>query len=141
MPVGPRVLIADADPEVRRQLHQRLLDQRIFSDLVSDGRAAMEMLKRQNYSVILLDLSMPNVGAEQILEHIGKIPLELRPVMLVVATGSGAHTLDVELVQIVLRKPWSIVEVADILQSCVQTVETHRDPASPSRQQTRIPIA
>jgi DNA-binding response OmpR family regulator len=123
---GERVLIADADPGVRKQLSKRLLDAGVFADPVADGKLALEQLREQTYSVILLDLSLPGVGAEQILDFVSASPAKPRPVILVVAAGAVSRTLDVDLVQIVLRKPCNLGQLAELIESCVRTAAHHR---------------
>ena len=59
---GQRALVADDEGPVRALL-QRLLTRRGFAvDLASDGRAALQMLERNQYDVVLCDVQMPNVG-------------------------------------------------------------------------------
>ncbi|HEU4522132.1 MAG TPA: response regulator, partial [Thermoanaerobaculia bacterium] len=102
---GERVLIADADPGLRRQIHKRLEDSNVSADCVADGRSAMQRLRESSYGVILLDIALPHLGAERVLEFMRQMPASERPVILVVAEPSAARSLDVDLVQIVLRKP------------------------------------
>lgn len=128
---GERVLIADADPGVRRQLSKRLLDAGIFADPVSDGRMALENLRARNYSVILLDLQLPGIGAEQILNFISASQVRPRPVILVVANGTVTRTLDVDLVQIVLRKPCDLTQLSELIDSCVRAAAHHRGVMAP----------
>lgn len=137
MPVqaGERVLIADADPGVRRQLYKRLLEANIFSDSVADGRAALESLRKRPYSVILLDLDLPLVGADQILGFVQNHPDAGRPVILVTSNGACTRTLDVDLVQVVLRKPCNLPQLAELIQSCVRTATAHRDATRPAAEQ------
>jgi DNA-binding response OmpR family regulator len=123
---GERVLIADADPGVRKQLSKRLLDAGVFADPVADGKLALEQLREQTYAVILLDLSLPGIGAEQILNFVSASPAKPRPVILVVANGAVSRTLDVDLVQIVLRKPCNLMQLAELIESCVRASAHHR---------------
>ena len=123
---GERVLIADADPGIRKQLSKRLLDAGVFADPVADGKLALEQLREQTYSVILLDLALPGVGAEQILNFVSASPAKPRPVILVVSNGTVSRTLDVELVQIVLRKPCNLTQLAELIESCVKAAAHHR---------------
>ena len=123
-----RVLIADTDPGLRRQLHKRLLQMEVLSDCVSDGRAAVENLREQSYSVVLVDLSLPQVAAEQILDRIRDVAADDRPVVLVLAAGSVTRSVDVDHVQIVLRKPCNIAQLADLVRSCVTTATRIASP-------------
>ncbi len=127
-----RVLIADADPGVRRELAQRLADADVTADAVEDGRAALEKLGETFYAVVILDVALPQVTSERVLEFISKLPATARPVVLVLAARGAARSLDVDVVQIVLRKPCDLAQLADIVRSCVRsapdTVPTGESP-------------
>ena len=123
-----RVLIADADPALRRHVQKRLLDLDVFSDSAGDGRAALEFLRERRYAVLLLDISLPHLGAESILEFVNGIAPDQRPVILVLAEGSAARSLDVESVQIVLRKPINLRHLSDLVRSCVRVSTASEQP-------------
>ena len=130
-----RVLIADADPGVRRELYQRLLDAEVFADTVADGRDALEKLSESAYAVVILDVSLPLISTERLLAHIAMMPGEDRPVVLVLAGRGTAMSLDVDVVQIVLRKPCDLAQLAEIVRSCVRSTA---DPAAPSDDEPTI---
>ncbi len=120
--LSDRVLLADGDPGLRRQIQKRLLDANVYADSVDDGGAALDLLRQRSYAVVLLGLVLPDRGAERVLEFLGKSDRESRPVVLMVGEPSAARSLDVDLVQIVLRKPCNLTQLADMIQSCVQNV-------------------
>jgi DNA-binding response OmpR family regulator len=115
-----RILIADADPGVRRQLQKRLRGIEVAFDCVADLRAAVQLLREHSYSVVLLDLDLPDVAAERILATIGEVNAADRPVVLVLAGANAARSRDIGLVQIILRKPCNIGQLADLVRSCVE---------------------
>ncbi len=133
MPIegGTRVLIADTDPGLRRQLQKRLLDAKVPSDCVTDGRAAAAKLREQSYAVVVVDLELPPITAEAILESIRGVNAEARPVVLVLAAASVARSIDVDVVQIVLRKPCNIAQLADLVRSCVNAASRLANPIVP----------
>src|SRR6478672_13319998 len=116
-----RVLIADADPALRHNLNKRLLDGEVFADCVADGKMALEALATSNYAVVILDAALPQVSSERVLDAIAKMPPASRPVVLVLAPRSSARSLDVDIVQIVLRKPCNLAQLAEIVQSCAKS--------------------
>jgi DNA-binding response OmpR family regulator len=132
-----RVLIADADVDLRRLLHKRLLDFHLFADCVADGRLALSYLRDNSYGVIVLDIGLPNVGSERVLEYVRQLERVERPVILVLAEAAAARSLDVDLVQIVLRKPCDMVQLAELVQSCIRTSTTLRQPINPRTVATR----
>src|SRR5690349_8146144 len=70
-PAGvPNVLVVD-DDQALRGLFMTLLTRKGFAvDTASDGRAAYDQLQRHTYSVILLDLMMPEVNGYELLERL-----------------------------------------------------------------------
>lgn len=127
--LGSRVLIADGDPAVRQRLFSRLLDLDIFSDCVGKGQDALEKLDQLAYTVVVLDLALPGVDANQVLARMAQIPA--RPVVLVTADEQGARALEVEIVQIVLRKPVDVDQLAELVRNCVRTVSNRPTAIAP----------
>lgn len=129
--LGGRVLIADRDANLRQLLYSRLLDADLFSDTVSTGREALEKLAETSYAVTVIDVALPDVDAVQVIERIAQIPQGRRPVVLVLAERpEAARTLDVEIVQIVLRKPVDLMQLAELVGSCVRSA-TRRAETTP----------
>ncbi|HVS31024.1 MAG TPA: response regulator [Thermoanaerobaculia bacterium] len=114
-----QVLIADADPVVSQQILKRLHGAGIASDAVANGRSALEKLRGGRYSLVLLDMSLPQVAVEPIVEYLSAVPLSRRPVIVVLDRAYEARSLDVDLVQIVLRKPCDLTRLSEIVGSCV----------------------
>ena len=123
-----RVLVADADPGLRQQVFDRLFTNHIAVDCVADGRRALDQLRAQPYGVVLLDVSLPLVGAERVLEFIREMPAIRRPIVLVLGEPAVARSLDVELIQIVIRKPCDLTQIAELVQSCMRSAGARREP-------------
>ncbi|HKO58973.1 MAG TPA: response regulator [Thermoanaerobaculia bacterium] len=115
-------MIADADSELRRRLYTRLLHADVFSDTVADGQAALEKLAERRYSVIVLDLGLSKVDSYQLLERIRSLPQDEWPIVLALVGRGALPSLDVDLVQIAIRKPINTVQLADMIESCVRIV-------------------
>lgn len=123
-----RVLIADSDPAVRQQLFSALLAVDVFSDIAVNVTDALEKLDGQAYGVVLLDIALPGGMPEQVLARIGTIPTERRPIVLVAAANaSSVRSLDVEIVQIVLRRPLALHQTVDVIRSCVESLVSRPD--------------
>jgi len=120
-----RVLIADSDPETRRKLFSELLDQGIFSDYASDGRIAVQRLTEETYGLVILDLALEHVPSTHIIDLIGK--MSPRPIVIATTTDVTRTPLDSEAVQIVLRKPFPLHELATLVRSCLNAT-ARRDP-------------
>jgi DNA-binding response OmpR family regulator len=116
-----RVLIADSDPPLRQRLFSALLDAEIYSDCVTNTTDALAKLAEEQYGVVVMDVALPVGDAELIVERIARMPATLRPVVLVLAANpEAARSLDVEIVQIVLRRPVNLGQLVDLVRSCIR---------------------
>jgi DNA-binding response OmpR family regulator len=116
------VLIADGDTVLRRQLSNRLLDFEIASDCVADGAAAIAHLDAHPYAIVVLDMALERPDAWRVLDRVRALPPLQRPVVLVLVTNQEARSLDVNVVQVVLRKPVRIGEVTELVRVCLRTI-------------------
>ena len=117
----PRALIADTDLELRQRLYSRLLQADIFSDCVATAGEALQKLEESPYGLVIADVGLPNGGIERVVEWIARMERRARPIVLVLApTAEAARTLDVEIVQIVLRRPVDVAQVVDLVRSCLR---------------------
>lgn len=127
-----RVLIADGDATLRQQVFSALLDTDIFSDCVSNTKDALTKLGEERYGVIVLDVALPFGEADQVVAAVRDMPPASRPVVLVLAANpETAKTLDVDIVQIVLRRPVKLRQLVDLIRSCLRTAAI-RPPTAPS---------
>lgn len=87
-----RVLVADDEPHIRRVLTTLLEAHGFEVDTARDGLEALELLRSATeYSVILLDLTMPGATGMEVLENLAK--LEHRkdiPALVLTAKGQDA---------------------------------------------------
>ncbi|HVR40932.1 MAG TPA: response regulator [Thermoanaerobaculia bacterium] len=119
--LGSRVLIVDADADVRRRLFNKLLQHEIFSDVVATSSDAIAKLRERAYLFVLLDVTLADDGARNVLRRITALPPNERPIIVATAHNvESARGLDVELVQVVLRKPLDIPNLADLIRVCVR---------------------
>jgi CheY-like chemotaxis protein len=118
---GRRVLIADSDSAVRQRLFAALLAVDVFSDLAGTVPDALEKLDGEGYGVILVDIALPGGEPEEVLARIARLPVPQRPVVLVVASNfASARSLDIDVVQIVLRRPLALGQTVDVIRSCIE---------------------
>lgn len=128
-----RVLIADADAGLRQQLYSALLDHNIFSDCVSNTRDALEKLGAERYGVVVVDVGLPSGEVEDVIGRLAQMPAAQRPVVLVLAANpEAARSLDVDIVQIVLRRPVHLSQLVDVVKSCLRSAGA-RANASPRK--------
>jgi Response regulator containing CheY-like receiver, AAA-type ATPase, and DNA-binding domains len=124
----PRVLIADGDATLRQQLFTSLLNLDVYSDLVSTTADALQSLTEHEYGVVVVDVALPFGDVERVIAHIENMPAAMRPVVLVLAANpESARSLDVEIVQIVLRRPVNLPQLVDVVRSCIRSHARARD--------------
>lgn len=130
-PDQSRVLVADRDVHVRQQLYGALLEMNVFSDCVGSTGDALAKLAEERYGVILIDIDLPPGNVNDVLRKVAEMPLRERPVVLALAAQpETARSLDVEIVQIVLRRPIQLRQLLDLIASCLRSVGKGSNRAS-----------
>lgn len=117
---GSSVLVVD-DDQALRCLFTTLLSRKGFSvDTASDGRVAFEQIHRHSYSVILLDLMMPEVNGFELLQRLQRDSPSLLA-RVIVMTGVSQRTLqdlDTSKVWGLIRKPFDIENLVSSTLAC-----------------------
>jgi DNA-binding response OmpR family regulator len=115
-----RVLVIDDEESIRRMLSTALRQRNLSVDEASDGRDAIALVQENRYSVVLLDLLMPETDGFHVLEALGRVTHP--PVVLVVSGADRAliDRVDSRLIHGIIRKPFDPIEIADIVQACAE---------------------
>lgn len=88
--VPDRILIADDDADWRTLLHDALAPRfpDAVIDLVSDGEQAIAAFERHPYSVVLVDLQMPEVDGMRLTAHLRSLDAsDQTPIIVMTAAG------------------------------------------------------
>lgn len=114
-----RVLIVDDDAMVRSILSAALRQRSLAIDTASDGREAIDLLRENHYSVVLLDLLMPGINGFGVLDAID----HTRPGAPIVLVVSGAprstlDELDSQKIHGIVKKPFDPQEIASVVSAC-----------------------
>lgn len=105
-----RALIVEDDPAIRRLVEKLLARRNFVVDSVVEGRSAMERLHQNQYSVIVLDLMVPEADGFEIIDYIKHHQMNV-PVAVVSAVSNQALTrLDLDVVKVVISKPFDVDE-------------------------------
>lgn len=115
-----RVLIVDDDPEIRAILRLALAEQSLTVHEASNGREAVHAMSSMAYSVILLDVAMPEVDGHAVLAALASGATH-NPVVIVIsgADRSEIARLDSRHIHGFIRKPFDPIEVAGLVEACV----------------------
>jgi len=118
-------LVVDDDRGLQGLFNALLAQEGFAVDVAENGRRAFEFLRRGSYSVIFLDLMMPEVNGFELLERLAEeSPMLLRRV--IVMTGASQSMVELargSSVWGVFRKPFDIHELIRSAEACA--VEQH----------------
>jgi DNA-binding response OmpR family regulator len=124
--MGPqsRVLVVDDEPAIRALVAKIVERAGHPVDTARDGAEAIEKLEQTDYAVIVLDLMMPNIDGYGLIDHL-KGREGSKPAVIVVSAGdSGAlRKLDGAMVHSILRKPFDIDVLGDLITAAVRSAE------------------
>lgn len=114
-----RALIVEDDPAIRRLVGKLLARKQIDVDIAPDGVTAIQKLRETRYSVLVLDLMVPELDGFEVIEFIKEEQLNL-PVAVVSAVSQQALTkLDLDVVKVVISKPFDVDELTKaIVELC-----------------------
>jgi len=117
-----RALVADDDPEVRRQLGAALAHHRVEYDEAANGSEAIQQLKRRKYALVFIDLMMPRVDGWAVIDFI-RSHAEHRGTKTYVVAAHEQHlsTVDQEVVSGIVAKPFDLAKLDSLLQSFVSS--------------------
>jgi len=87
IPSKHRILIADDDQSIQFFLGEFLKKEGLQSDIAATGIEALDLLKNNGYSLVLLDEKMPGMSGIEVLERI-KASDNAVPVIMITAYGS-----------------------------------------------------
>jgi DNA-binding response OmpR family regulator len=107
----PRILVAEDDPMLADGMTKALRDQGHTADAVADGAQALLRLGDRDYDLLVLDLGLPRVPGERVLDALDRAGNDLPVLVVTAADASG--TLASRLAErnaAVLRKPFGLVE-------------------------------
>jgi CheY-like chemotaxis protein len=115
-----RVLVVDDDRGIREMLASVLRHRGLTVDEASDGAAALDLLRDNQYAVILLDLLMPVADGFAVLKGLEADDVNAPPVVLVItgAERRALEELDSQRVHGVVRKPFDTEELASLVATC-----------------------
>jgi two-component system alkaline phosphatase synthesis response regulator PhoP len=114
-------LVVEDDPAIRRLVEKLLTRLSIEIDLAGDGRTAIDKLRSRSYSVLVLDLMVPELNGFEVIDFLKAENMKV-PVAVVSAVSQQALTrLDLDVVKLVISKPFDVDEFTKaILALCAE---------------------
>jgi DNA-binding response OmpR family regulator len=129
---GPRLLIADDDASIRGLL--RVIAQRnaLHADEASNGVDALDLLDRNVYDVVLLDLSMPHLNGFDLIDLLRHKSRRPAVIVLTALSRSSFRDLDPAVVHCVIRKPFDVDLLMTLIVSAANALYDRREKAVPA---------
>jgi DNA-binding response OmpR family regulator len=123
-------LVVDDDPGLQGLFLTLLSRQGFAVDSAPNGRVAFDCLRRNSYSVILLDLMMPEVNGLELLERLEReSPALLRRVIVITGAAQPlVDEVDVSRIWALMRKPFDIEDLVTQLRGCAQGPDAFIEP-------------
>lgn len=117
------VLIVDDDRSTLSLIQTALCHSGLTCDTAADGVYALDHMSATEYTVVLLDLMMPRLDGAGLLREVRALPLVngVRPIIIVLTASRNRDELFAlsDLVQVVIRKPFDLETLTEIVQGCV----------------------
>ncbi len=103
----PRILIIDDEDAIRESLDTLLTLEGFSVNVAADGAAGMELLSRNEYDLLLLDLALPGQSGIDLLPRIVEMQPNL-PVIMITAYGTVGNVVDAIRAgaENFVQKPW-----------------------------------
>ena len=123
--IPTKILVADDDRSIRQLLGTVIRREGFEVDCVADGVEAIEKLRENDYTVILLDLMMPRADGFEVIEYLKEHHEGLKPVVLVISAYADQRfkQVDPNVVAGVIRKPFEVAELGGMIRLCVRGLD------------------
>jgi CheY-like chemotaxis protein len=135
-----RVLVVDDEPAIRALVTKIVERAGHPVDSARDGAEAIAKLERESYSVLVVDLMMPNVDGYGLIDHL-KARGGRRPAIIVISAVDTAalRRLDGSMVHSILRKPFDIDVLGDLITAAASSMEEQAQERQEQRQVLPFP--
>lgn len=126
-----RVLVVEDDDAIRRLLVASLRREAFAVDEAVNGAEALRLTAEYEYAVILLDLMLPLVDGFQFLDAFHRVSISRRSVVMVMTAFDDrvVGRLSPGRVHAILRKPFDVPPLVEMIREVVNLWEQHTLPA------------
>ena len=121
-----RFLIVDDTEDIRDLMARMVVRLGHLADEAADGVEAVEAIQKAPYDIMLLDLSMPRMGGEEVIRWLNENPdhgVGLRVVVITAWAGERRAVLQELGVSTVLHKPLRTQQLRELVEDSLP--ETH----------------
>ena len=116
-----RVLIVEDDTGIRTLLHAVLARDGFTVVESGNGAHALQALSVAKFDAVVLDLMMPVLGGQEVLDHLAaEKPFRRNVVVLTAANPAHFGSLNDRCIQTILRKPFDLAEMLAAVRAAAQ---------------------
>ena len=117
-----RILVVDDDPDIRQVLLDRMSSFGYLVETAIDGREALDVLRREGFDGMLLDMLMPGLNGLEVLRRTRESQPDL-PVEVVTALSVRQHAAHAvaEGAQAYLLKPFDASQLKQVVKQCFES--------------------
>ena len=113
-----RILVVEDTVDSNEMLCELLRTLDHAADGVTSAEDALDMLKRQDFDILITDISLPGMSGIELAERLAR---EQPGMKLIFASGYGMEIAkNLEFPVIVLPKPFDFLQLEDILNKLIQ---------------------
>lgn len=116
-----KVLIADDEKNLRKVLMSELSNEGFDAGETDSGIRAAELLEKEEYDILLLDLNMPGLGGMDVLKKIKGLEI---PTEVIILTGHATISTAVEAMKLgaydYLTKPFKVEELKAVIEKAFE---------------------
>ena len=128
MNTGLRILVVEDEQHVREPLGQLLCEKGFAVDLAADGDEALDQLERNDYFLVITDISMPGMSGLELMERIGRISPDTD---VMVITGNVEEDFAIQALNAgayrYFRKPFEFLDLLAAVDSVVEKRQLERE--------------
>jgi len=119
-----RVLIIDDEEELAATLVERLAYRDIEAEYAVDGGTALEKISVRQYDVVVLDLKLPGISGQEVLQRL-KDQYPYLPVVLITGHGTpNGHENDKsESAYNIIPKPIGLDALIELMEAAIKNHE------------------
>ena len=116
-----RILIADDERNIRELLRDELASSASRVAVAENGRKALELLEKEEFDVLLLDINMPEMDGIEVLKKLNGQDI---PTEVIILTAHATIQTAVEAMKLgaydYLLKPFKIAELLPVLEKAYE---------------------
>lgn len=119
-----KILVVDDEQNIRRMLNRVLSSEGFIVKEAINGLEALKRLEEEDYSLVLLDLKMPDLNGIETLKKIREFDINL-PIIMISAYGSISEAVEAMKLGALdyLIKPFDIEELKIIVERAIKQYE------------------